>query len=860
MTYQCLGYDSLSNTYAYEITLTVYRDCGPNNSLGTFFDDLAAIGVFQNNSLSEGFSIPYPGFFTTINTEINDPCLENPSSACVQQAQYTRTINLNFDDGPIDITYQRCCRNESINNVIAGGSTGTTLTVHIPVPEAPGVCNSSPVFTGLPPAFVCLNNEVELDFSAQDVDGDSLVYNLCTPFLGANQTVPAPPTPSSPPYTPLSWAGSFNALNPFNASPMVNLDSETGLLTGAPTQTGIFTIGICVSEYRNGSLISTILRDYQIFVYNCPESTQASIAVESVEQSCGGLSITFDNSSINSDAWFWDFGIDSIASDTSNEFEPTFVFPETDIYTVMLIANPGLYCADTTFSDYSVQLPIVPEFNIPQVICSDNGTSFSFEATGIIPDGGIYNWDFDQGVQSNEIAPQNITFPIPGDYFVTLSIENNGCIGIFTDTLTIFPEVSAVIGPQAVGCIGLDLALVNESQNATDYQWTISGNEQQFFSTETTPLISVPLEGLYNIMLVATHENTCPDTAFGAYEAFPLMAPFFEPDQPVFCFNNNAIDFIAGGVYQDFATFNWDFGEGATPVSSFEQNPSGVHFAETGTLPVILTISENNCIKNYIGVVEIHPNPVALFSVLDTIGCKPLLVQFVNLSEAWTPMEYHWTFGDGPLSEQSNPLHPYTISGNYYPSLTVNTTYGCIDENTYTLPNPIVVFPIPQANFVIEPNSVSIEDPTVSVSDLSQNSIDVSYAISNGDLIEEPNFDYTFLNSGYHTITQTVINEFGCTTEVTGGVEVKGFLLYLPDAFSPDGDGKNDVFTSEMTGIQKFEIVIYSRWGREVFRSNDLDWKWDGNNTGAGVFNYIINLTDLINLPHQLSGSVLLIR
>jgi len=77
MTYTCLGYDEVNDEYTYTIDLIIYRDCGPNNELGTFYDDLASIGIFQNNVLYDEIFIPYPGFNTSIDTEINNPCLDN---------------------------------------------------------------------------------------------------------------------------------------------------------------------------------------------------------------------------------------------------------------------------------------------------------------------------------------------------------------------------------------------------------------------------------------------------------------------------------------------------------------------------------------------------------------------------------------------------------------------------------------------------------------------------------------------------------------------------------------------------------------------------------------------------------------
>ena len=856
MTYTCLGYDEDTDKYTYAIDLIVYRDCGPNNELGTFFDDLASIGIFQNSVLYDEIFIPYPGFNTNIDTEINNPCLDNPSDACVEKAVYSTEVFLNFDNGPIDITYQRCCRNGSISNIVEGQWTGTTLTVHIPVPVN-RQCNSSPKFNLLPPAFLCVSSDMVLDFSASDPDENQLIYSLCTPMLGASQAEPAPSPPYPPPYFPITWEPGFNALNPFYGNPAIEIDPLTGILTGRPLQVGIYTIGICVSEYNNGNLLSTVTRDYQIFIYDCPSTTVSWFEAQEPTQFCEGLEITFTNLSLNTSNYFWDFGVTTTESDTSNEAEPTFIFPEEGDYIVMLIANPGEVCADTSYQLFSVQPPVIIDFEIDGPNCI-NGTSFSFTPTGTL-DGGIFSWEFGQGLQSSETYPTNIQYSAEGTYLVNLSYNINECIGIVVHQIDVIAEVEAVIKPQPEFCIGLQLDIGNGSEEAI-YHWLISKNDFQVSSNDFAPTIVVPEAGDYDIMLITEKEGACPDSAFAIYSAYPLMYPEFELDKEVYCFDDHSINLEAGGVFQNVAAFLWEFGDDANPIESTLQNPQGIQYSIPGVYPVSLTITENNCVKEYTDIIEIHPNPAALFNISDTSGCNPLNIQFINFSDAWTPLEYSWEFGNGDLSIDANPMNNYTESGNFFVTLTVNTTEGCIDKSTYQFPLPIVVFPLPVANFKVDPTVVQVWDSQVYFTDLSQGSTHVQYIISNGDLIEDESFDYTFEQAGEYRILQVVENEFGCIAEIEGAVLVRGFLFYMPNAFTPNNDGQNDVILPVINGIETYQIKIYDRWGKIVFSSNDPYEAWDGNGASEGVYNYFVILSDLTNFPHKFTGSILLAR
>lgn len=859
ITYECIQYNEDDDTYTYNIVLTVYNDCGPANVNNTFFDDIASVGIFEGDELYENLLINYPNNYTLIDTELNNQCVTVPISACVRQAVYEKTVVLDFEEGGYDVVYQRCCRNWSISNVNNAGITGMTLFTHIPVP-VDSTCNSSPVFNDLPPSFLCNDFEFELDFSASDADGDSLVYELCTPYWGGSVDIPQPSPPEYPPFYNISWSSGYSATVPFSTINGIDLDTQTGILSGIPDEIGIFAFAICVKEYRDGVFQSQIFRDYQINIYNCPSVIESVFSEQYSTDLCSGMEISFENISTSSNSFFWDFGVEDMESDTSNEMEPTFTFPEPGSYMVTLIAEPGGDCADTSYQTYVVENPITVFFDTPEISCDAN-TTFAFQAEGNYTFPASFLWNFDNNSQTSNLEnPSNITFPGPGSYDITLTVEADNCLTNYIYELIIPGDINAEIIQQSEFCNGFDITFQNASINAETYQWAFGEFGNQFFSTETSPNIIFDTEGIYPVTLIAYNDFACPDTVTQTFEVYPYMMPYFELDQDIYCFDGHELSLGAGGTFQDIAVIQWDLGSNSSLPLSDQVITPVFSYSEPGIYPITLTMFENGCEKNYTQTVEIHPNPTAEFMLLDSNGCKPLNVQFINLSEAWTDLSYEWDFDNGFSSIEENPSIDYGYSGYFYPTLNISTSTGCIDEDSFTLEWPIHVFPLPQANFTIEPNIVDILNPVVTISDYSLSSVDVFYGISNGDTISSSNFTYTFRDAGIWQITQTVWNSYGCTDMVTGGVRVNGFIFYMPNSFTPNGDGHNDILLPHHTGILDYTIQIYDRWGGIIFTSTDPDNGWDGNNVQDGVYNYIVKLSDLTKTPYHYSGSITLIR
>jgi gliding motility-associated-like protein len=282
----------------YIVYLKVYRDCNTGNAQ---FDDPAYISIFDgSNNYLQTIEI-YTPTITEVEPDIDNPCLIVPEGICVEEAVYITTVYLPPVSGGYSLTYQRCCRNSTIDNIVDPSNVGSTYTVQIPDTSIAST-NNSPYYNDFPPIVICNNEPLNFDHSATDPDGDSLVYSICDPYTYDNSLGAKPYQASSPPYNFETFLPPYSGTYPLSASPALAIDSQTGLLTGTPNYEGQFVVAICVSEYRDGVLLSTNKRDFQFNVTNCvSKAVSVTAYIESgdtaVIEGCGNIIFDFSRSS-----------------------------------------------------------------------------------------------------------------------------------------------------------------------------------------------------------------------------------------------------------------------------------------------------------------------------------------------------------------------------------------------------------------------------------------------------------------------------------------------------------------------------------------------------------------------------------
>lgn len=853
----------------YSITLIVYRDCGPGNTNNTQFDGVAPVGIFNSNgALLEVLSMNlFSAEVSFVPVSLNNPCFVLPPNLCVEEAIYIETVSLPPTADGYILAYQRCCRNPSIVNIEFPQDSGVTFTTQIPGTNLTNASNSCPQFNSLPPVALCQNAEFFFDHSATDVDGDLLVYEFCTPLHGASPDNPAPPQPSSPPYIEVVWSSGYSSGYPIDSSPAITIDPATGWMSGTANQLGQYVIGVCVSEYRNGVLLSTTNRDFQFNVTTCDPNILSGLPAQ--DEFCTGLTLGFSNTSVNATFFHWDFGVPLTDADTSNLEDPSFTFPQPGIYNVMLIANPSWPCADTSNGFFNVVPFIEPEIIFESFECVNNVELYNFSSNANVSSQAIYSWDFGPGSNpqfSSSSTPQDIHLNQEDDQIlVALTITDDSCEESTSLDIENPPNPVASIVPQDSFCEGLTYQFYESSENTDEYHWDFGSGGLPDLTNTQSPIWTFPDTGFYQITLVALSEFNCPDTSLITFEIYGFLNPFFETPGPQ-CLDGNAYDFVAEGATTDEAIFSWNFGGNSTPLSSSASSLQNVHYNDADMYNVELTISENGCTESYSDSVWVVQNPIIDFILTDPDGCPVHTVAFTDLSSAETTIGYMWNFGDGTSSSGQNPVHYYNTPGNYTVTLTINTNYGCIQTLSMVYDEQVTIFPLPIPGFTVSPGEVDILEPTVEVVSTAENAISVYYYMSDGGFSDQWDFIYNWTQSGKQTIEQIVTNEYGCVATTSGYVLINGHLFWAPNSFTPNGDGINDFWQPVYIGVTNYHIQIFNRWGAIVFESRDPSVVWLGNFDGGGhfaedgVYQYVIKFDDLLSFPHEAEGHIVLTR
>ena len=269
-----------------------------------------------------------------------------------------------------------------------------------------------------------------------------------------------------------------------------------------------------------------------------------------------------------------------------------------------------------------------------------------------------------------------------------------------------------------------------------------------------------------------------------------------------------------------------------------------------------------------------YKDPVINFSVNDSAGCPIHCVNFLDLTTVGggaTIVSWNWDFGDSnPDSDTQNPSNCYSLTSFYDVTLTAISNYNC--SVTLTMPQMVQVFPEPIAEFNPTPSQASVILPVITM--INQSSVDVNYWNWNfGDGIKlapdsaSPEHTYPNIASVSYLPTLIVQNAYGCYDTIVHEIFIgPEYIFYIPNAFTPNGDGVNDLFLGQGIGIVKYELIIFDRWGNQIFYSDDLYKGWDGKaNLGAemaqiDVYVWKVKLTDVFKKGHNYVGTVTLVK
>ena len=391
--------------------------------------------------------------------------------------------------------------------------------------------------------------------------------------------------------------------------------------------------------------------------------------------------------------------------------------------------------------------------------------------------------------------------------------------------------------------------------------------EGNIISDDWDALVEFPGRGEFEGRLILNpNSQVCADSANIFVEILPELRAGFSAE--VDSCEITPVQFRDTSFTEDSNIINWqwDFDDGN---SSALANPNH-QYDNAGSFTVELTVTDDNgCEESTTRIIEYAPAPQSVaIAQSATNGCHPTPIVFTNNS---TPLNQDfnvlWDFGDGNTSTEISPIHVYELPGVYSVSLSIESPLGC--EAADNFPNLITILESPSAGFTFTPAELTTTNPTIMVTDASLNATNWLYQFSNQGTSTSPSPSFTFRDTGQQQIVQIVTAPSGCRDTTVQFVDIIPFVeWHMPNAFTPNRDGVNDIFigNGNLLGAENFVFTIWNRWGELIFETNDFTQGWNGqkNNTGRdsplGVYIYVVSYRTPRGDLVQLEGFATLVR
>lgn len=333
-------------------------------------------------------------------------------------------------------------------------------------------------------------------------------------------------------------------------------------------------------------------------------------------------------------------------------------------------------------------------------------------------------------------------------------------------------------------------------------------------------------------------------------------------------FGTNGTVTINGPIVQ----YHWDFGMPALTNDTANTDTTGYAYANPGTYTVFVEVTDSlGCSDTAQYQAVVYELPVVAFTGTPLTGCAPLCVDFTDQSTVTNsvPAAWSWNFGNGEYDSIQNPANVcYYDQGSYSVELVVTSAQGCTDSMTIT--NMLMVIPGPVAGFSFGPQPATLNDPSITFVDLSTNgTVEWFWSFGDNGTSTDPNPIWMYQDTGTFTVMQIVSGPGGaCPDTATAEVVISPELLvWIPNAFTPNGNGNDDRFMpvfSDFTYVKNFNMMIFDRWGQLIYQTNDPLAGWDGR-IGNGLvqvdtYVYKIHVEDLNGVASDYIGGFNLIK
>ena len=829
ISYQYLGSGSSSNASKYRVTVTHYIDC--NNE--QFTEAQVYLGIFDAGTYSLIKTVTIAKTSTVkITKTAYDACINPKPTVCFDIVSYITEIEVTNNSAGYVLSEQECCRVGGIVNIQNSSQYGITNTNTIPgiVNNVRYRDNSSPVFAQKDTAVICHNSFFSLDVSATDANGDSLAYVFCPAKSGGSMQTRQPNPPSAPPYSDLPYGSGFSASSPLGNQ--VTIDSRKGVVSGiAPSATGSYVIAFLVYEYRNGIVIGANKKELLVTVADC---TLSAASLQTSYINCDDFTFTFSNeaASSNISSYYWDFGVTNSSTDTSTQPTPAYIYADTGTYTLKLKVSSTEGCTDSASSTVKVYPGFTPDFSV-------NGSCyqspFVFTDLTYAKYGAINSWSWSFGdvtTTTDTSSLQNPTYQysIAGNVNVTLQVASSkGCSGSLSKTITVNDKPSIYLPfTDTLICSNDTLPLIVQSAALATYSWNPGYNIIN--ATTANPKVFPQDTTVYT---VTVKEKGCVGSASVKVNVLDFITVSLNNDTTLCKGDTVTLQPISYALSYVWSESN----EYPTLSSSTLKYPQA--FPSSTTIYSVVA-NLGHCQDSAKTTVYVSPYPSAIINN-DTSICFGSTTQ---LHASTAAAYFSWSPTNSLLNANTlNPLAGPSTTTDYI--ISISDTFYC----KKTVNDTITVNVIPRVLVNAGNDTSVVLNQPLQLMATSNNST-VSYVWSpstgmNNAYIYNPVVTITSASTDsivYKVVTTTPEGCYG-SDDITVKIFKTAPEIFVPTAFTPNGDGRNDVLKPIIAGIQRFDFFkVFDRRGQMIFYTSAADNGWDGTyksvaqNSGAYVF------------------------
>ena len=798
-----------------------------------------------SNAISPVFTYPALGAYTVTLTVTNGNC----------SATFTRNIELVAEVADFTASKLTPCKNEPISISAIGSNEANIVQYEWQITTDPPFVGPRAIQT-----FFGTNGAYAVQLTITDKNG-CIDTKTVSNFI--NVTGPIVD------FTAIDTGGCKNSTIRFNdlttsAAAITQWkwefgDGKTQTFTAAPfthqyTDTGYFVVQLTVTDNQG---CTDVVSKPNLVRITAPKADFYAAST----LFCTGGTLQFKDSSAQLITNYnWNFG----DGGTSTLKDPTHIYTGLDsAYTVKLIVTDTVGCQDSvTKTDYVQIKSPKPAFDAIDTssICPPLETKFILRAS----DYESYFWDFGDGQTSLLQDPRHF-YNAYGTYDAKLYVVGyGGCIDSITKRINVFnPYTTSMNYAPLEACNELNVDFtIAPPANTRSYFYFGDGTVDSSQAVNFSHIYRSP--SFYSPYMVITDQLDCQITVGGPTVVKIYGAePFFGVDKRAFC-DSGTVFFTNYTITNDTIVNSvWDFGDGTTSIS---RDPSHA-YGTPGTYVASLTASTTRgCTKTLYDTIKVSGTPQPIITSPDIV-CVNSNVDFLgSLAVPDTSIKWNWTFGNGQTSSTQNASITYRTIGSPQISLIAANYLGCKD----TITKDISVVPLPTINIIAEPTILSGAGIVIPAT-YSPNVVSYNWTPTNS--LSCSNCANPFAKPQFTTKYKvSVVDSNGCSSsrDITVHVVCNDKNFFVPNTFSPNADGVNDVFYPRGSGLNRIASMrIFNRWGELVFErkdfvANESGAGWNGTVKGKpadqDVYIYIIEIICDNATVIPLKGNVALIR